>query len=207
MKTKNEQLPTKKQDSRLAVLRNTVAQGATDVEFQMFLEYCKATKLNPYKREIWFIKFGGKVQIMTGFAGYLTIANSHPQYDGMESGITRDEKGLLVSAWCKVYRKDRKFPSHCEVMFNEFAKGGNWDKMPTVMILKVAKSHALREAFPQELGGMYVPEEMPAEAEAPKLSFEQVAQLEAAPKHEFSEEELESILADEAAAATSEVIA
>lgn len=196
----------KKQDSRLAVLRDTVAKGATNTEFQMFLEFCKATKLNPYKREIWFIKMkDGRVQMMTGFAGYLAIANSHPAYDGMESGITRDEKGFLISAWCKVHRKDRKYPSHSEVMFNEFSKGGNWNVMPTVMILKVAKSHALREAFPQELGGLYVPEEMPAEAAEPKLNFEQVAQLDKAgenPKVDFTEEELADTLAKE-----SEVVA
>ena len=50
----------------LKVLRHTVAQGATDAEFALFLEYCKSTKLNPFKKEIWFIKTRDRVQIMTG---------------------------------------------------------------------------------------------------------------------------------------------
>ena len=151
----------RKEDRNL--LLATVAKGATEAEFQMFLEFCKSTGLNPFKKEIWFIKTGAGVQMMTGINGFLTIANNHPQFDGMTVKID-EQDGKLVSATCTVYRKDRKYPSEATVYYSEYAKNSPiWRTMPRMMLQKVAKSVALREAFPQELGGMYTQEEMPAE--------------------------------------------
>lgn len=172
-------------------IRATVAQGATDAELAMFLELAKATGLNPYKKEIWFIKTKGytkkdgkvvepKVQIMTGLNGFLAIANSHPQFDGMECDVDYGTDGLPRSATAKVWRKDRRFPSLTTALWSEYYKPnpygnkGIWEQMPSIMLAKCAKSLALREAFPQELNGLYTQEEMPAdfakiEGEQPKL--------------------------------------
>ena len=151
----------KKEDKNL--LLATVAKGATEAEFQMFLEFCKSTGLNPFKKEIWFIKTGAGVQMMKGINGFLTIANNHPQFDGMTVKVD-EQDGKLVSATCTVYRKDRKYPSEATVYYSEYAKNSPiWRTMPRMMLQKVAKSVALREAFPQELNGMYTQEEMPAE--------------------------------------------
>lgn len=142
------------------LLLNTVAKGATEAEFEMFIEFCKSTGLNPFKKEIWFIKTGAGVQMMTGINGFLTIANNHPQFDGMTVKID-EQDGKLVSATCTVYRKDRKYPSEATVYYSEYAKNSPiWRQMPRMMLQKVAKSVALREAFPQELGGLYTEEEM-----------------------------------------------
>ena len=205
-------VPAKKEDSRIAVLRNTVAQGLNNHEFAMLLEVVKATKLNPFKREIWAIKtkdyvnragqkIEGKVQIFTGFMGFLEIANKHPQYDGCECEVVRKEDGKIDYAECKVFRKDRSRPTVARVYWSEFYKPGfngkesTWDKMPSVMITKVAKSHAHREAFPQELGGHYIPEEM-EEGREPKLSFEDVAALDNVKEQEIVEADVETVLAD-----------
>ena len=102
------------------LLLNTVAKGATEAEFQMFLEFCKSTGLNPFKKEIWFIKTGAGVQMMTGINGFLSIANNHPQFDGMTVKID-EQDGKLVSATCTVYRKDRKYPSEATVYYSEYA--------------------------------------------------------------------------------------
>jgi len=163
MEEKNvvKQKTTNKEEERL--LLQTVARGATELEFKMFLEFCRSTGLNPFKREIWFIKNGNSVQIMTGINGFLAIANRHPEYDGMQVDI-QEEDGKLISATASVYRKDRKHPSTAKVFFNEYAKNSPiWKSMPKMMLQKVAKSVALREAFPQELGGIYTQEEMPEE--------------------------------------------
>ena len=200
---------TKKTDGRIAVLRNTVAQGLNDHEFAMFLEMVKATKLNPFKREIWAIKtkdytnkrgerVEGKLQVFTGFMGFLAIANKHPQYDGCECEVVRKDDGSIDYAECKVYRKDRSRPSVAKVYWSEFYKPGfngkesNWDKMGNVMITKVAKSHAHREAFPQELGDCYVPEEF--SVDEPKLSFEQINQLNGVKEQEIVEADVEAVM-------------
>lgn len=151
----------------LQALRNTVAPGLTEPEFRLFAEMCRATGLNPATKEIWAIKAGGRLQLMTGINGFLRIANSHPQFDGMEVSFEWDGK-QLVSCTVKVHRKDRKFPSVATAYWSEYAKQTPiWRSMPTVMLSKCAKSLAIREAFIQELGGFYTAEEMPASYSAP----------------------------------------
>lgn len=163
----NENTPVKIDygDSKtLTLLKNTVAQGATDAEFAMFLEYCKSTKLNPFKKEVWFIKGkDGRIQMMTGINGFYAIANDHPQFDGLEVDVLPAE-GKPVKAVARCYRKDRSRPMVAEAYFSEYAKTyGNWISMPRVMISKCAESMVLRKSFPQELNGLYTTEEMPEE--------------------------------------------
>lgn len=151
----------------LQALRNTVAPGLTEPEFRLFAEMCRATGLNPATKEIWAIKAGGRLQLMTGINGFLRIANSHPQFDGMEVSFEWDGK-QLVSCTVKVHRKDRKFPSVATAYWSEYSKPSPvWKQMPTVMLSKCAKSLAIREAFIQELGGLYTAEEMPSSFAAP----------------------------------------
>lgn len=145
-------------------LKNTVAQGLTDPEFMLFAQLCRSSGLNPFKKEVWAIKAGGRLQVMVGVNGYWTIANSHPQFDGYEEDIEVDEAGNPIKAWCKIYRKDRKFPSMGVAIFRECAQQSPvWKSRPSQMILKCAESFAIRKAFPQELNGLYTEEEMPQE--------------------------------------------
>lgn len=155
-------------EQRLAALRNTIAPGLTDAEFGLFAEIVRGTGLNPFTKEIWAIKAGGRLQLMTGINGFLRIANSHPAFDGMEVEHEWDEKGL-VACTVKVHRKDRKFPSVATAYMSEYSKPTPiWKSMPSVMLAKCAKSLAIREAFIQELGGLYTAEEMPSSYAAPK---------------------------------------
>ena len=143
--------------SLIATLKATVAQGLTDQEFTLFAEHCKSTGLNPFKKDVWAIKAGNRLQIMTGINGFLAIANSHPQFDGMQVEVDNDEKP--TKAICRVYRKDRKFPAEGVALMKEYGKDTPiWRQMPRVMLTKVAKSIAIREAFPQELNGLYTAE-------------------------------------------------
>lgn len=165
-----KEITTQSNVDMLATLRNTVAPGLTDAEFLLFAEMVKATGLNPVTKEVWAIKAGGRLQIMTGINGFLKIANSHPQYDGMEIEFEKDGE-RIVAATAKVYRKDRRFPAVATAYMNEYAKPSPiWKQMPSVMLAKCAKSLAIREAFVQELGGLYTQEEMPAEFSAPRES-------------------------------------
>ena len=151
----------------LQALRNTVAPGLTEPEFMLFAEMCRATGLNPATKEIWAIKAGGRLQLMTGINGFLKIANSHPAFDGMEVSHEWDGK-QLISCTVKVHRKDRKFPAIATAYMAEYCKPSPiWKQMPSVMLAKCAKSLAIREAFIQELGGLYTAEEMPSSFAAP----------------------------------------
>lgn len=151
-------------EKMIATLKATVAQGATNEEFAMFAELCKATGLNPFKREIWFIKDKqGRVTIMAGVQGFYGIANGRPEFDGIETEII-EANGKLLKAVARVYRKDRSRPMVAEAYYSEYAKSyGNWQAMPRVMLSKCAESMALRKSFPQQMNGVYTQEEMPPE--------------------------------------------
>lgn len=163
-------LMTQNNVEMLHTLRNTVAPGLTDSEFALFAEIVKSTGLNPVTKEVWAIKAGGRLQLMTGINGFLRIANSHPMFDGMEVEFEKEE-GRIVAATAKVYRKDRRFPAVATAFMAEYGKPTPiWKQMPSVMLAKCAKSLAIREAFVQELGGLYTQEEMPAEYAPPRAT-------------------------------------
>ena len=149
-------------------------------EFKFFTELCKARKLNPFLKEAYCIKFGSQpAQIVVGKDAILKRAISHPDYDGMESGVIVqvietgeiiERKGTfyikseekLVGGWAKVYRKNWKYPTYCSVEFYEVAQtkkdgqlNSNWAGKGGTMVEKVAKVRALRETFIEDLSGMY----------------------------------------------------
>jgi phage recombination protein Bet len=158
-------------EQTLTTLRDTVAKNATPAELAMFIEFAKGTGLNPFKKEIWFIKGNdGRIQMMTGINGFWTLANSFAEFDGAEGGLIDTEgnwvksvpNGNFIGAWCRVYRKDRRIAMEGEAMLADYSKAfGLWKTAPRIMIRKVAESIALRKAFPQQLNGLYTAEEMP----------------------------------------------
>lgn len=153
----------------------------TEQEFVMFASLCKARGLNPFLKEAYLVKYGDTAQIITGKDALFKRADNNPDYDGLESGVIVEDKdgnikniegtflpkgSTLLGAWAKVYRKSQSHPRSVSVNFDEYCKVGkdgkpmsSWASMPSVMIEKVAKVAALREAFPNEFSGMYIDEE------------------------------------------------
>ena len=126
-------------------LKQTVCKGATDAQFKMFIEVCRATGLNPFLREVWFVP---SVGILAGRDGYLAAANRHPQFDGMSTHVDRDDKMVPIKATCTVWRKDRAHPIICEAYYSEYRKqSGVWSQYPSAMISKVAEVLALKRSF------------------------------------------------------------
>lgn len=170
----------------------------TKQEFMMFASLCKARKLNPFLKEAYCIKYSNNqpASIVVGKDAVLRRAILHQQYNGMESGIfVTDKEGkiierqgtfklpseALVGAWAKVYRKDWEHPIYCSVTFDEVVQktkdgkpNSNWSKQPAVMAAKVATVRALRDAFVEELGGMYEEVEMNFEEEKEPRIIEDV---------------------------------
>lgn len=197
------------------VLKSTIAFDATSAEFDMFIAFCQSTGLNPYKKEIWFIKTKGytkkdgtktpdRVQIMTGINGFYAIANEHPMYDGMEEvRIERGPKNNIIRAKATVWRKDRRFPSvgvaEWDEYFpgpNQYGKPGIWETKPSMMLSKVAESIALRKAFPQQLNGLHTAEEMPIEYSVEHKTNEGVEIQSPKPLKESKRQKQESINLD-----------
>lgn len=167
-------------------LVGTTAQ-ITMPEFKLFTELCKVRKLNPFLREAYLIKYSNNqpASIVVGKDAILKRAVLNPKYNGMKSGIivvnekgeTIERKGTfkldnetLVGGWAEVFRKDWENSIYSSVSLSEAIQkkgngepNSNWSKQPATMIEKVAKVRALREAFVEDLGGMYEAEEMNVE--------------------------------------------
>jgi phage recombination protein Bet len=131
------------------IMMETVAKGCKPEQFMLMMELAKKYKLDPFARQIWATPMG----IIIGRDGFLTLAHNSGNFDGMET--TFDERdGKLFSATCTVYHKKMNHPIRVTVRLNEFYKSTPaWDKMPYVMLQKVAESHSLRRAF--SVSGLY----------------------------------------------------
>lgn len=170
-----------------AIIRNYLVSGTgnvTDQEVVMFLNLCRFQHLNPFLREAYLIKFGNQpATIVTGKDAITKRAMRNPKFAGQQAGVVifHPESGelehrngsllmpgeQLVGGWAKVYVKDYQVPIEAVVSYQEYvgvkndgSVNGQWAKKPATMIRKVALVQALREAFPEDLGGLYASEEM-----------------------------------------------
>ena len=160
----------------------------TDQEIVFFMNTCKMQKLNPLvSGEVYCIKFGNEpAQMVVGKGAYLRRAFEHPDYLYKQEGITvlRDKQIIqkegcclypgeeLIGGWCRVYfmRNGKERVAYKEVAFKEYDKGqANWKTKPATMIVKVATSQCVRDAFPKDYEGLYSEEEMVASGAIPPL--------------------------------------
>jgi len=153
-----------KDDIKLSVadVKKYIAPNATDKELFMFMGISKSFGLNPFKREVHFIKYGQQAaSIVVGYEQYIKRAERSGKLDGWKCWIERDEIG--EKAIIEIKRKDQSIPIRWEVYRKEFDKGqSTWKSMPTFMLKKVAIAQGFRLAFSEDVGGMpYIPEEMP----------------------------------------------
>lgn len=153
-----------------------IADNVTTNEIKAFLRLCQAQRLNPFTKDAYIVKYGNSpATIITGKEAFTKRAYRNPKFRGMEAGITVVSNGAmqrrdgslllqgetLVGGWCKVYVDGYAAPMFDEVSMSEYSTGkSNWARIPATMIRKVAITHALREAFPEDLGGLYGEEEM-----------------------------------------------
>ena len=176
---------TQQNKKQLEFLRSTVAKNSTDEEFKLFLLLSEKYGLDPWAKEIWFIKYNEKSTpaIFTSRDGYIKIAHASGQFDGMESYTIDDENGVPIKAVAMVYRKDASRPFKAEIKVSEYNKGGNptWKTFPSAMAMKVAEVAALKRAF--SISGVVTKEELPEgdisnlERSSSKLTREQALRL------------------------------
>lgn len=163
-------------------IKDTVARGATHTELFMFLSLAKKYELDPFAKEIWFIKDKqGKPMIQVAKDGFLKTAQNNPKFLGIQEGAVYENeifeidyenckvlhkpllknRGALVGAWCRV-KKEGIDPYIAWAEFAEYGRGkpnyGPWKDLPSVMIKKVATTIALRATF--GINGVYAPEEV-----------------------------------------------
>lgn len=161
-----------------------------------FMMLCRSRRLNPFEGDAFMVPFWNAKSarhewaLITSHNAYLKRAETHPSFDGFESGvIVENEEGktielegdyvpakwegdkvTLTGGWCRVHFKDRKISMYRRNRLSVFQQSfGQWVKNPAGMIVKVAEADALRSAFPTLLGGLYLKEEMDIQAEVQVL--------------------------------------
>ena len=151
-----------------ADIKKYICPTATEEEFFYFCQVVKARGLNPFLKEVHFVKYGkAPGQIIVGKDAVLKRARNVAGYRGFKSGWFSEEGervdiplGQIMGAWCEVYSTDNE-PLFSAVLFNEYTTGqSTWKTKPATMIRKVAIVQAHREFAPEETGGLYDEAEM-----------------------------------------------
>jgi phage recombination protein Bet len=166
-----------------AMIRDTYANGASQKEFEVLMEVAKVRRLNPLLRQVHFVKRRDYQKdkdiwsVQVSVDGLRAIAERTGKYDGQdEAEYERNNEGLIIACRVRVYRKDWSRPAIGVAYWSEYVqtkKDGSptkfWADMPHVMIAKCAEAIAMRKAFPEDMGGLYVDEEMQQADNAPQL--------------------------------------
>ena len=168
------------------LISSTIAPGCTNDELRLFAYACQRTGLDPFSKQIYAIKRGGKMTIQAGIDGLRAIAERTGQLDGSETYWCGDE-GDWKDVWLSskppaaaktiVHRKGSQHPFVGVARFADYNAGqGLWSKMPAAMIAKCSEALALRKAFPADMSGVYSTDEM-EQAETVTVTASEPAKL------------------------------
>lgn len=175
---------------RLELLKRTVAKGCTDDEFALFVEVCKRRKIDPFSKLLypvkrWDSKLRAEVMaVQSSIDSFRLVAGRNEKYAGQLGPQWCGEDGTWVDVWLKkeapsaarigILRHDFKEPLWTVALWNgyvQLTKEGRptsfWAKMGPLMLAKCAEALGLRRAFPEDLAGLYVAEEMEQATTAP----------------------------------------
>jgi phage recombination protein Bet len=152
------------------LIATTIAPGCSSDELRLFAYACQRTGLDPFSKQIYAIKRGGKMTIQAGIDGLRAIAERTGELDGSHTEWCGDD-GQWSDVWLSakppaaakttIWRKGSSHPFTGVARFADYNAGqGLWSKMPAAMIAKCSEALALRKAFPANLSGVYSTDEM-----------------------------------------------
>ena len=191
-----------------AIVAKFIASGSgqpSDKDIFSFMMQCKARGLNPLAKDCYMTTYRNRdgstsVSVITSKDYFVRTAAKQPDFDGMEAGVVvvnREGKmeyregslvgkdtERLVGGFANVYSKKRNHPSRAVVSLDEYDTGKSlWKDKKATMIRKVALVQAIREAYPEQFGGVYDPDEMPEHAVPQAVEAEYEQPEEPQPEH------------------------
>jgi phage recombination protein Bet len=175
---------------QIDVVRNFLCLKATDEEIEFFLATCKRVSLDPFSKQIYFIKRNQKRQDAhgndewievgrpeTSIDGLRAIAEMSGEYEGQApmqwcgkegkwTDVWLDPKNAPIAAKATVFRRGHQQPMVAVALFDEYAPRNKtaivrmWQEKPCGQIAKCAEALAFRRAFPRDMSGLYTDDEM-----------------------------------------------
>lgn len=153
-------------------------------QIKQFIMFCKMYQLNPWKNEAYAVSFGGKLTLVTNYLVICARAKQNPKYyresisywkDGVEMKhphlTPQNSAGVVVCV--EIYDKEGTMISSYDwdIQENMLANKGSFkNNYFTSWVEKCAITNALRRTFPNEVGGLYIPEEFNAQNESVKAT-------------------------------------
>lgn len=129
---------------QVELMKRTIAKGSTDDEFKMFLAQCERTGLDPFARQIFYVKrktrqkVNGTWQdvevgsIQTSIDGFRVIAERSDKYAGQLGPFWCGEDGEWKDVWLRnvppraakvgILRKDFKEPLWAVALWDEYCQ-------------------------------------------------------------------------------------
>ena len=155
-------------ESKIDLIRRTVAAGASADELDLFFHQARRAGLDPLAKQIYFVKRQGKGVVQVGIDGLRLIADRTGQYAGSDDAefAAANDRGYPSAAKVVVYKMvgNQRCPFGATARWDEYfpgdSQGFQWKRMPHAMLAKCAEALALRKAFPADMSGLYVHEEM-----------------------------------------------
>ena len=164
---------------QVALIKRTIAKGATDDELQLFLWVAKRHRLDPFTRQLHLVRRWDKnaeagdgkkgayvATIQVGIDGYRQMASRYPDFGSVsEAEYEMGQSKMPVWARVRVLKKGMSEPSVGVAYWDEYAPDLTqpgafmWKKMPRHMLAKCAEAIALRKAYP-DLADIYTEDEM-----------------------------------------------
>lgn len=144
-------------DEQLEVMRKTVAEKASPAEFAHFLNVAKYSGLNPFLKEIYFMKTDkGQTASITSRDGYLTIAKRDSRFMGIQSMEVCETDVFKMSVTASKDRTIQQEMTHQIANFNDrgeivgaWARGQMRGQEPVIIYASMAEY----DKKSQQMGG------------------------------------------------------
>jgi phage recombination protein Bet len=159
-------------NDQLALVKRTVANGATEAELKLYLYDCARQGVHPLDRLLHFTKRGGRYTPVTSIDLMRIRAAETGEYAGSDDALFDADRlpqklneppsGARVTVWRLVQGTRCAFTATARwaEYYPGDASGTMWRKMPHTMLAKCAEALALRKGFPRQLAGLYATEEL-----------------------------------------------
>lgn len=127
---------------------------ATASEMIEYGALCVNSGLNPLTSEVAPLVQGGHVSLIVSVDGWMTIANSHSEFDGIDwvySEETEEVMGQSVPKWIEVlvFKKNSNHPFKWRTYYKEALKATSpvWKSMPNHMLQVRALANSIKRCF------------------------------------------------------------